>query len=239
MKKILFILAAFLFFSSFASAFTSLLVDIDDRGDAIFIGTTVDNLTLPDGISIINGRISGITSSLTSKSGDIWEFSLSIPDSRINLVLPKGAVIKNISEGEITISESQISILSKDEINVQYDIEPVSTNYYTYLIILMVLALVIILVYLIYKNKNKHKQDLVKEKAIKPDKFKIIKRILNEREKTILDNLRKSGKIKMSHLRKLTEIPKASFSRHIQELEKKKLIKRTGEGKNKFVELFH
>ena len=41
----------------------------------------------------------------------------------------------------------------------------------------------------------------------------------------------------MSHLRKLTYIPKASFSRHIQELEKKGLINRSGEGKNKFVEI--
>lgn len=41
----------------------------------------------------------------------------------------------------------------------------------------------------------------------------------------------------MSYLRKYCNIPKASFSRHINELENKKLIKKSGLGKNKFIEL--
>jgi uncharacterized membrane protein len=49
--------------------------------------------------------------------------------------------------------------------------------------------------------------------------------------------LRETGKIKSSFLRKATQIPKASFSRHIHELEKKKLVRLSGDGKNKFVEL--
>ena len=53
----------------------------------------------------------------------------------------------------------------------------------------------------------------------------------------LLKHLKQTGKIKSSFLRKKCDIPKASFSRHLQELERKKLIKRTGEGKNKFVEV--
>ena len=67
--------------------------------------------------------------------------------------------------------------------------------------------------------------------------MEIIKQVLSDREKLILDKLKETGKIKSSYLRKMVDIPKASFSRHIQELEKKGLVKRIGEGKNKIVEL--
>lgn len=233
MKKLL-ILIFVLFLSSFASAHTSLVIDLDDRGDAIFLGTSTDNITLPDGVSINQGKISGITSSLTSKSGDLWEFSFALPNSKLSIYLPQGALIKNVSEGEISIIENQISILSEGRITVNYEINQTTTNssYTNYIIIIIIICFIIALAY--YLN-GKKKTPIPAEK--KPDKFNIIKKVLNEREKLILENLKKAGKIKMSHLRKITEIPKASFSRHIQELEKKKLIRRTGEGKNKFVEL--
>ena len=60
---------------------------------------------------------------------------------------------------------------------------------------------------------------------------------MNERERNIIDKLKETGKIKGSQLRRMLEIPKASFSRHIQELEKKGIVKRTGEGRNRFIEL--
>ena len=81
------------------------------------------------------------------------------------------------------------------------------------------------------------KPKIIYKKPKKKDHIDMIKHILNEREKLILDKLKFTGKVKMSHLRKLCEIPKASFSRHVQELEKKKLLTRSGEGKNKFVQL--
>jgi uncharacterized membrane protein len=49
--------------------------------------------------------------------------------------------------------------------------------------------------------------------------------------------LRETGKTKMSYLRKACDMPKASFSRHVHELEKKKLVVLSGDGKNKFIEL--
>lgn len=73
-------------------------------------------------------------------------------------------------------------------------------------------------------NKTKRKDDLMKK-------------ILNERENLILEKLRETGKIKSSQMRKICDIPKASFSRHVHELERKELLRRVGEGKNKFLDL--
>ena len=53
----------------------------------------------------------------------------------------------------------------------------------------------------------------------------------------ILDKLKETGRIKGSYLRRACEIPKPSFYRHILELEKKGLVKRSGDGRNKFIEL--
>ena len=43
--------------------------------------------------------------------------------------------------------------------------------------------------------------------------------------------------MRQKEIRKTLEIPKASFSRYLINLEKKKLILREGEGKNKIVKL--
>jgi len=61
--------------------------------------------------------------------------------------------------------------------------------------------------------------------------------VLNDRENVIINNLKKMGKTKMSYLKKACDMPKASFSRHVHELRKKGVVRLSGEGKNKFVEL--
>jgi uncharacterized membrane protein len=76
-----------------------------------------------------------------------------------------------------------------------------------------------------------------KKRSHKNDRLTPVMSLLNEREKSILETLKKTGKVKGSQLRRLSEIPKASFSRHIHELERKKLIRLSGDGKNKFIEL--
>ena len=53
----------------------------------------------------------------------------------------------------------------------------------------------------------------------------------------ILNKLKETGRIKGSYLRSMCDIPKPSFYRHILELEKKGLVKRSGDGRNKFIEL--
>jgi len=90
---------------------------------------------------------------------------------------------------------------------------------------ILLIILTILIIYYIKKRKRKNIQ-----------KQKLLSQILQEKEKLILNTLKKTGKIKSSYLRKQTQLPKATFSRHIQELEKKELIKRSGLGRNKFIE---
>jgi len=71
----------------------------------------------------------------------------------------------------------------------------------------------------------------------KKEDIEIIKKTLSERENLIIDKLKEVKEIKQSRLSKLTEIPKASLFRHLIQLEKKGIIKRTGEGKNKIISL--
>jgi uncharacterized membrane protein len=214
--KLILSLVFLVIFLANASAQSLLTIDLDSSGNANF-----DNGTT--------------TSNLTSKQGDIWIFSYSSPGNSLEIVLPRSSEILDLSAEHISTKNDRITLFSEDYISVKYKVSAIPKNYTLYIISATAVITLLILFYYYYIRKLKTRVDNVKTKA--RDKLEIIKKVLNEREKIILNNLRKSGKIKMSHLRKLTGIPKASFSRHLQELERKQLIRRKGEGKNKFVEI--
>lgn len=254
MKKTILFFVIAIFLVQTASAFTFLNIYLDEKGQATFLGETSDVPILPAGINIQGSTIVGKTQETTSKQGEIWTFSYALEGAEMNIILPKRAVIKSVSNGEISINNNQISISTASSANITYKLNEIiveeETNPNSLLAGLVLGAILIVLiVFLINYSKREKEHEELKEKveeklieitakeAKKPDKLKTISKILNKREKSILSALKKSGKIKQSYLRRLSNIPKASFSRHIQELEKKKLIKRSGEGKNKFVEL--
>lgn len=241
MKKNLFIIIVLLFLVPTTQAFTFLNIFIDEKGDAIFLGETDENPVLIEGVLLDNGEISGLTSQLTTKQGDIWTFSYSLQGAEITLVLPEGAVVKELSTGEISLDSNRIAILFQDAITVKYSIvevqKPIIPSKNIPLVLVLLAILIILIVFLINYAKREKKEEKQKELTKKKDRLEIIKQVLSEREKLIIDKLKETGKIKSSYLRKMVDIPKASFSRHIQELEKKGIIRRIGEGKNKFVEL--
>lgn len=227
MRKIFLLLILVILIQS-ASAYTYLNIYLDETGKALFLGETNEEILVPNGVEIKNSRIIGETQELTGKQGELWSFLYSLEGADLNVILPEGAVIKDLDRGEISIDGNQISIYVKDEISIKYQIDKYNETYY-WMFILGFLILIIIF-YFLKRNMKKKKEDKI-------EKEKIVRQLLNKREKLILEKLSKTGKIKSSHLRRLCDIPKASFSRHLQELEKKKLIKKSGEGKNKFVEL--
>ena len=216
-----------------ASAYTYLNIYIEENGEAVFLGETDESPILPEGVSLENGIIRGATQSLTSKQGLTWTFSYFLQGSELNIILPEGAVVKSITRGEISIDDNQISIFVNEGTDMQYIISQEEKQKNIFLILGIIIILLIISIIFYFKFYTKKKKPKIKEQ----NKLDIIKQVLSEREKLILDKLKLAGKIKSSHLRRLTELPKASFSRHIHELEKKSLIKRSGEGRNKFVEL--
>jgi uncharacterized membrane protein len=242
------------FLVSLSSALTVLNIYLDEKGDAVFLGfSDSSSLNLPEGVEVNEeGEITGITSELTSKVGEDWSFSYSLSDSELRVYLPKGSTVKEISGGEIYLEDSRIVVFVEDSFSMKYDLVTLEEKGIIFGVVSMgVLLLVLVgLVIFFFYRSNRKKKIAVKKKAEdekekakevkmarESERAEVIRKVLGDRENVILENLKKSGKIKSSYLRKLCDIPKASFSRHLQELEKKGLIVRSGEGKNLFVEL--
>ena len=230
-------------FSTISPALATSYISIylDEAGDATFIGITDNNSSefLPNGIIIEGNKILGITSELTIKQGKDWKFSFYFNDSLLNVFMPNGAIISNISFGKIKIDENRIIVEVNEGTNIEYAIAKSKKSYYSYtpyiiLILVVAFSYLAIRKYLLKRNKSIARRKNISRRI---NKIEMIKEVLNERERLIINNLKGSGKLKMSQLRRVCNIPKASFSRHIQELERKKLIIKSGDGKNKFVEL--
>jgi uncharacterized membrane protein len=238
MKKIFYLIFAVFFLLPTVSAFTVINIYIDESGDSTFLGETdLSEIQLPQGIENRNGEIIGVSSDLTNKEGEVWSFIYALENSEIRVILPKNSILTSVSGGDISVENERITIFANNIANLEYIIKGTNLEIQIFsnkiLFGIIGIVLLIILIFYVVNYRNREITEKNKENKI----LNSLKKVLNEREKLILENLSKYGKMKSSYLRKLTDIPKASFSRHIQELEKKKLIVRSGEGKNKFVEL--
>jgi len=230
-NKLILFLSILILIAQPISAYTYLNIYLDETGEALFLGETNEQIQLPEEIKLEKGDIIGKTNSLTNKQGELWEFSYVLEGAEMSILLPKNAKIKGISNGDISTEGKQILIYVQDETTIFYIIEEVKDmSYWFYLS--SVILLILLLIY-IWKSKK----FLSKKKKPKENKLEIIKQTLNERQNKIIDKLKEVKEIKHSRLQKLVDIPKASFSRHIRELEKKGLIRRQGEGKNKILSL--
>jgi uncharacterized membrane protein len=216
-----------LFLISNVSAYTFIDIYLDEGGVALLLGGTDEFISLPDGVVIRDGEIIGRTQALTSKAGEIWSFSYFLEDVEINLILPAGARIISIDGGEISIKNNRIYVSSIGGTEVTYVIEEGRSSLIMWILGAAIILIIMGLSFYFLKRPDKRK----KKNGVS------VREILGKRENLILDKLKETGKIKSSQLRKICDIPKASFSRHTQELERKKLIRRSGEGKNKFLEL--
>jgi len=209
------------------SAYTFVDIYLDNDGSALFLGGTDENISFPNGVEIKNGEVIGKTQALTSKVEEVWSFSYSLDNAEIGLVLPKGAMIKSVEDGEIFVKSNRIHVYGLGEVELTYVIGEQSSGLVLWI---SVGIFVLVLFGLLFYGWSK-----LKKKAER--RGKLIREVLGKRENLILDKLGQTGRVKSSQLKKICDIPKASFSRHIQELERKGLLKRTGEGKNKFLEL--
>lgn len=242
MKCLMLLVFAMLLLSN-VSAYTFITIYIEEDGSTTFVGETDQNITLPEGIKLQDGKISGKTDALTNKQGSTWSFAYNLLGSELTVILPKGAVIKSITAGEVSIRRGQIAIDSTSGVELSYIVEPQPLNGLRASIAIPLIVGIAAIVVIIVFAFNYHKREKPKKPFVHPShkskmqKEKLMHQLLSERQNQILTTLRQTGKIKISHLRKLTQIPKASLSRHIQELEKKRLVIRSGEGKNKFIEL--
>lgn len=199
---------------------------IQENGDVVFDLESDKELGV-DGTLFSEERITGKVSSLTDKQGDVWAFTLSLGNYEsilIDVHFPKGVEsIKAIEgvESAISIDERTISLIDSDKklfFRAEYTLGNSNSDKGFYFI---VMALILVAGYFVFNKKTKYKKRL---KQAFP--------YINDKERKILDLLMK-GSMRQKQVREKLEMPKASFSRYIVNLEKKKLIIREGEGKNK------
>lgn len=240
--KLFQILAVLLFLLPFVSGFSAINVYVEPDGTAQFLGTINSNsIELPSGIEIRGNQIQGVTSELTSKQGSVWTFDFSAPSTEFTLFLPEGAVILDaLNATSIGLNNNLIVLTALDHVQVSYRLGSVRENKQLKGLSLIGIALLLLIAtYWATRYYKQREQKLSKNKEVTKTVRRTLnlKNILNERENIILDTLKNTGPIRMSYLRKRCDIPKASFSRHIRELSRKKLVVLTGEGKNKLVTL--
>jgi len=185
-------------------------------------------------LSVGDERITGETELLTKKENGEWTFnignSISYEYIFLDLHLPTNLrFIRSISglDNILDINGKIITIVDNDkelDFEVKYSLFREENYALSYFFGGFILLLVLVLVLYYKKSKNgKSRLDYILP-------------MVNDSEKLIIENLMKRN-YRQKELRKKLEIPKASFARYMINLEKKKLIVRDGEGKNKVVRL--
>ncbi len=182
---------------------------------------------------IEDNKIEGTTELLTRKEKGVWSFVLKSRDYEtilIDIHLPYNLIRINSLEGNdhiLDVRKGIVSLIDNDkELNfeVHYQLE-IEEDYSLFWLMLVIMVLVVIFSYLLFMKKRNNKSRL-----------DYILPIINDNEKKIVELLMK-GNMRQKDIRKKLEMPKASFSRYIINLERKKLVIRMGEGKNKMVKL--
>jgi len=231
-SKILFYSLTILFLINPVSAhYISGDIYIDESGQARFYLDTNKNLNI-QGLTFETNRLIGVTERFTSKQNGIWKFNLNITELYdsilIDIHLPKNLDSIISLDGTDRILDIDNKVISLIDGNKNLDF---SVNYkteekpdYFLVLFLLVILTIVILIYFLAKRK------------INNSKLEHILPIINDNEKQIIRHLMKHS-MRQNKLRKTLNIPKASFSRYMINLEKKKLIIREGEGKNKIVRL--
>ena len=216
-------------------------VTLSKNGDSRVKGTT--NIDILEDIPVINEKIDGTTSGLTTKKGKYWLFSIdskqNLSASFIKVNLPKGAIINyiksplsvNIATNEDIITATFFGENKQLEINIQYSMKPKAVGeiaFIPFLILIIVIALGTIL--FIFRSKKKSDIDT--------KKLSTIKSTLNETQIRIIDTLlEKKGQASQTSIQYMTSIPKASLSRNIELLAQKEIIQKFYNGTSNHIKI--
>lgn len=222
-------LAAIILAVQVSAAYLSGEIKIDDRGFAIF-NIETDIPLAADELLFEKNKLTGKTDSFTTKINSIWTFSLrgqNYDDIFLDIKLPSSTnSITSLSGNQFLLDtkENTITILDSGELDFSVSYTLAETFNYALIIFLAPIAVLAAGFYIIYKFKKKK------------DRLSHIMPLINENEQKIINLLMKSP-MRQKEVRKILNFAKASFSRYISNLEKKKLIQRDGDGKNKILKL--
>jgi uncharacterized membrane protein len=244
MKRKFFLILSLIFYIQFVDAYTLAEIYLNQDGSAVFLGKSSQEPNIT-GIEFENGKIFGITQVLTKKDAEIWTFSFALNDSaELRIFLPEGSELKLnslISNLDAEISNYKNNIVVSiaginPEISFDYEVNVKrEKNHKLILSVLFLLLLVVTLFFFLRKRRSRDRKQRTKPRRKR--KIDVIKKTLNEREQKIIEKLLELRRAKQSLLQRKTEIPKASFSRHIKNLEDKGIVIKTGIGRNNVIEL--
>jgi len=230
-------LFCFMLLAPFVQAsYLNLEAKLLQEGFVLLQGESDEELNIK-GITYDQGYFYGITQELTNKEKEKWYFSFSLNKTydyfNLNIVLPKTfkLILTSInSSGQVFLSAQnnlELSVVGENKnpsITFSYEIErKPNLKFFYYLI-----PLFFLLIFFLYKKFQKNKQ---KPSENFKRKLNLVRKTLNERENQIITLLLKNKNLTYGKLQKLSNIPKASFSRYINNLEKKGIIKRESKGR--------
>lgn len=227
-KEVFFLLILFFTVSSVSATYLNGEVRLDERGLATF--DTYSDIDLGKGLIFENGKNTGTSELFTRKQGNVWAFSLKggeYDDIFLDVKLPKDVGRINSISGNKYLFDTRtntITIIDKGNLDFEVSYQVRQTrNYAPYYYSIGVVLLLAVL-FFIYRFKRRK------------DRMNDIMTLVNENEQKIIDILMK-GQMRQKEVRKKLGLTKASFSRYVVNLQKKKLIIREGEGKNKVLRL--
>jgi uncharacterized membrane protein len=207
-----------------------------------------------DGTATISGLTnhpqleSKTTSDLTSKKGSVWTFNLSLPkedefsDYVYEIVLPTGAAVNYVkSSGSFRLAGrgDQIIVYGSGEneslsVLIQYQIGATQSKttpveyYYIGAILLISLGG---LIFFFYLGRKKHLSSKEKPEFETSPNEEVDESILSDRQKDILEVLRKAGApVNQTVICDKLNLPKSSVSRNIDSLEGLGYITKTRNG---------
>lgn len=216
-------------FNFVSASYISGDIHVYENGEASLNIETDIEMSLA-GLEFANNRLRGTTEMLTKKERGIWTFFLNWQDYDtilIDIHLPKNLYsiesIKGI-DNAIDIDNKIVSLIDEGNLDfeISYKLKRTTDSSWFFFIVILIIATLTL--YLIMKKRTER------------DRLNHILPTINDNEKAIITLLMKKP-LRQKELRKKLDIPKASFSRYMINLEKKKLILREGEGKNKIVQL--
>jgi hypothetical protein len=183
-----------------------------------------------EGLNFNDDTIIGSTEIFTIKEKGAWTFSLDLGEYETMLLdihLPKNldsiVSIQGV-DNIIDIDSRVITLIDSGKLDFTISYSTKETQSFVW-IAWPIIFIIIITGYFLFKHSRKQK-----------DRLTHIMPIVSDIEQKIIEILMKAP-MRQKELRKKLEIPKASFSRYMVNLERKKLIQREGEGKNKIVKL--
>lgn len=202
---------------------------LDEEGNAEFQVETDVPIEM-QGLKFENNKLTGSTNQLLTLRGGIWTLDLSLSeyeDIFLEIHLPKNLIsIRSVEGNDNILDIEEKTITLADSGRLQFKMSYILKErkdfswVYWFTVIIFLFA-----GFIVYRKFT-----------MKKERFQNILPMINDKEQQIVDILMKKP-IRQKELRVQLNLPKASFSRYMVNLEKKKLIIREGDGKNKLIRL--